>query len=360
MFNFLLLLLPLLLFDSLTVSREVILRGATEIDRNYDVTDITSLVDIYLDQFDIDCLTIFDGGRFFYVSTIPGVHNATSLSISDIANLGTCHIDLSVGQNHFDSVKFNRIANYNTTILKGIQTTDPIQVNNLQNSANGRLYIENTDLTVVNQLYNSGTICLGPESSLTIETDDYTSLQKGWIKLSPRSIVTVPGDILSNFCFPEENGYLSVTSSIPDYITLTNFFGKTNKILLNESSIITEGSLIYDEPYLKLILSGHMTYLFNIGKGYNPLRFVMAHVLGGFEIYYDREAEGALPCPCDCKMPTYTVPGATPTFSTQILQITTTNNHWTTITQEDGTKVTHLATSAAETSLEPVPTTGRT
>ena len=97
-----------------------------------------------------------------------------------------------------------------------------------------------------------------------------------------------------------------------------------------------------------------MTYLFNIGKGYNPLRFVMAHVLGGFEIYYDRVADGALPCPRDCKMPTYTVPGATPTFSTQILQITTTNNHWTTITQQDGTKVTPLTTSpytsAAETS----------
>lgn len=79
------------------------------------------------------------------------------------------------------------------------------------------------------------------------------------------------------------------------------------------------------------------------------------------EIFYDYDADGALPSPCSCTIPTYTIPDGKPTFTTQTLQTTTGNNRGTTVTQQgSGTEVTPLSADeymAAEASLQPEPNT---
>ncbi|KAG7664319.1 uncharacterized protein J8A68_002138 [[Candida] subhashii] len=311
MFNYLSLFVPLLLLDSSVVSTEVIPRGEeTQIQENYYVSDAMSLLDVYTDYVDINRIRVFDGGQFFYVSTIPGIHMATSFNISELANLsnqGICYFDLSASESRFQSAYINRIINIGTMVFKDFHTTCPMKVDDLHNGANGSTYIENTNLKVIEQFSNLGTICLGPKLSLAVENGAPIKTTKGWIKLSPGNIVTVPGDISSNFCFPQENGYLEITSSSgSDTITLTNFFGQSNKIFLIDSeNYSSKGSLVYTDPYLKITLDGKSVYRFNIGKGYASQRFVMIHIDGGYEIFYDYHVDKPSPCPCDCTMPTY-------------------------------------------------------
>ena len=214
------------------VSRDVILREETHIEKDYFVDGPLWLLDVYVDYLDIDRLLVNESGQFFYVTTTPGIDRETSFNILYISNQNTCYFDLSAGERRFMSAFIGRVINLGTMLFKDFHTNGPMKFIQLDNSVNGLIYIENTNLKVTVAFSNAGTIGFGPKVSLTVENDAYFNTQKGWIKLSPGNNVTVPGHILQNFCFPKEDGHLEITSSFPDTMTLANYFGQTNKIFL--------------------------------------------------------------------------------------------------------------------------------
>lgn len=367
MFKYLLLLLPLLLVDSLVVRRDVILRGETQIDRNYFVHGPVWLLDY--DDIDIDRLFVFDMGRFFYVTKTPAIDKAIMFSVQYIRNLRGCYFDLSAGERRFKLAYIKLLTNFDTMVLDGFRLNGTMKVDRFYNFANGLIYIENTQLQVTKEFSNEGTICLGnfvtfkaadDDSSLTVEKDPHSATQKGWMKLTTANAVTVPGNIVSNFCFPEgDGGYLEITSRIPDSMMLANFYGR-KKIFIPLFSKSAATTYSYTEPYLIITMEG-ITYRFNVGTGYGS--FGAEFTYGGVEFFHLKVPSGANPCPCNCTKPTYTMLDANPTFSTSKLQIATDENRSSTIAQQgSGSKVTPLATneyttSEAETGSEPEPIT---